>query len=220
MKIKKPLTDILSYVIIFIVTLSFISMITSAIIVCVDIIRMKDLEFCFSEQCVLYAQDIFKTPISLMKQSLILIPVFVFFIGLYNYKLAIVNTKNNNTLNKERDFYSYLKENTNEQKELIDTLNKKKLFNALFDEHLSFKQDAKEKIDSYLKIRKSTGLLTELIGDKKTNYKKALTSITIYFGFNIEEEVDIERLDEITNNICTLLIEIIDVWFNINISKK
>ncbi|WP_226020260.1 retron Ec48 family effector membrane protein [Serratia symbiotica] len=220
MRIKKPLTDIISYTIIIIVTLCFISMIAAAIIVCIDIVRTRDLHLCFSENCVLNAQEIFKTPISLLKQSLILIPIFVFFIGLYNYKLAIINAKNNNTLNKERDFYSYLKENTSEQKELIETLNKKKLYNALFDEQLNFKADAQEKIHSYLKLRGTTGLLGELDSDKKTNYEEVLVSITIYFGFNIEEEVDIERLDEITNNICTLLIEIIEVWFNINVSKK
>lgn len=220
MRIKKPLTDIISYTIIAIVTLCFISMITAAIIVCIDIFNTRDLHLCFSEQCVLNAQEIFKTPISLLKQSLIFIPIFVFFIGLYNYKLAIINAKNNNTLNKERDFYSYLKENTNEQKELIETLNKKKLYNALFDEQLNFKTDAQEKIRSYFKLRGTTGLLGELDNDKKTNYKEVLASITIHFGFNIEEEVDIERLDEITNNICTLLIEIIEVWFNINVSKK
>ncbi|EMF0746395.1 retron Ec48 family effector membrane protein [Klebsiella aerogenes] len=220
MRIKKSLTDIISYIIIAIVTLCFISMITAAIIVCIDIFNTRDLHLCFSEKCVLNAQEIFKTPISLLKQSLILIPIFVFFIGLYNYKLAIINAKNNNTLNKERDFYSYLKENTNEQKELIETLNKKKLYNALFDEQLNFKTDAQEKIRSYFKLRETTGLLGELDNDKKTNYKEVLASITIHFGFNIEEEVDIERLDEITNNICTLLIEIIEVWFNINVSKK
>ncbi|PDO56068.1 hypothetical protein AWE29_00275, partial [Escherichia coli] len=100
MRIKKPLTDIISYTIIIIVTLCFISMITAAIIVCIDIVRTRDLHLCFSESCVLNAQEIFKTPISLLKQSLILIPIFVFFIGLYNYKLAIINAKNNNTLNK------------------------------------------------------------------------------------------------------------------------
>ena len=103
---------------------------------------------------------------------------------------------------------------------MIETLNKKKLYNALFDEQLNFKTDAQEKIYSYLKLRGTTGLLGELDGDKKTNYEEVLASITIHFGFNIEEEVDIERLDEITNNICTLLIEIIEVWFNINVSKK
>ncbi|MER5031527.1 retron Ec48 family effector membrane protein [Pantoea anthophila] len=219
MRIKKPLTDIISYTIIIIVTLCFISMITAAIIVCIDIVRTRDLHLCLSENCILNAQEIFKTPISLLKQSLILIPIFVFFIGLYNYKLAIINAKNNNTLNKERDFYSYLKENTSEQKELIETLNKKRLFNALFDDQLNFKVDAKEKIESYLKTRKATGLLSELIDDKKNNYKINLTSITMHFGFHIEEEVHIERLDEITHNICILLIEIIEVWFNINISR-
>ncbi|EIH0239086.1 retron Ec48 family effector membrane protein [Salmonella enterica] len=220
MRIEKPLTDIISYIIIAIVTLCFISMIISAIIVCIDIISTRDLHFCFSERCILNAQEIFKTPISLLKQSLILIPIFVFFIGLYNYKLAIINAKNNNTLNKERDFYSYLKENTNEQNELIETLNKKKLYNALFDEQLNFKTDAQEKIHSYLKLRETTGLLTQLNGNKKRDYEEVLSSITIHFGFNVEEEVDIERFDEITNNICTLLIEIIEVWFNLNVSKK
>ncbi|EDQ7158558.1 hypothetical protein BAX75_004570, partial [Salmonella enterica subsp. enterica serovar Braenderup] len=128
--------------------------------------------------------------------------------------------KNNNTLNKERDFYSYLKENTNEQNELIETLNKKKLYNALFDEQLNFKTDAQEKIHSYFKLRETTGLLTQLNGNKKRDYEEVLSSITIHFGFNVEEEVDIERFDEITNNICTLLIEIIEVWFNLNVSKK
>lgn len=220
MKIKKPLVDIISTTIIVIVTLCFALMIVSAIIVSFDIVRTKKLFFCFSEECILNAVIFFKTPIFLLKQSLIFIPVLVFFIGLYNYKLAIANAKNSNTLNKERDFYSYLRENTNEQKELMEILNKKILFNALFNEHLSFKKEAKKKIEFYFKIRKETGLLTELIDDKKINYKTNLVSITIYFGFNIEDDIDIERLDEITNNICILLIEIIETWFDVNISKS
>lgn len=219
MKIKKPLIDIISYIIIIIVTLCFLLMVISAIIVYIDIIRTKNLSFCFSEKCIVDAQKTFKTPITFLKQSLTLTPVFVFFIGLYNYKLAIINSKNNNILNKERDFYTYLKENSNIQEDLIKTLNKKKLFNSLFDEQLNFKPDSKEKIDSYFRIRKLTGLLDSLTENKKENYKKNLIETLIYFGFNIDEELNIERLDEITHNICLLLIEIIDIWFSINLSK-
>ncbi|MGM3162143.1 retron Ec48 family effector membrane protein [Dickeya undicola] len=219
MKIKNSVIDIASYIIIIIITFCFVLMISSAIIVYVDIIRTKDLSFCFSEKCIIDAQKIFKTPITFLEKSLTLIPVFVFFIGLYNYKLAIINSKNNNILNKERDFYTYLKENSNDQEKLINTLNKKKLFNALFDEQLNFKPDAKERIDFYFKTRRLTGLLDSLTENKKEIYKENLITTLIHFGFNIDKELNIERLDEITHNICLLLIEIIDVWFSITLSK-
>ncbi len=195
-------------------------MISTAIMVFLDIIIKRDWTFCFSEECILTAEQIFKTPISLLKQSLIFIPVFVFFIGLYNYKLAIINTKNNNILNKERDFYAYLKENPSDKEDLLKALNKKKLFNALFDDELNFNTGEKEKIELYIKNRKSHGVITLLDENKKEAYKKNILIIPLSFGFTIDDELDIERMDEIVNSICVEVIEIIEIWFSITIKKE
>lgn len=215
MKSKSIVATSLSYALLIFIIVCFISLIVLAAISFFDIISNRDLVTCLSEKCIISAGKIFETPISILKQSLIFIPVFVFFIGLYNYQLAIKNAKNNNTLNKERDFYSYLKEHHNEKEDLIETLNKKKLFNSLFDDELRFNTKAQEKIEAYFKLKKAQGKINLLSNEKKKIYKENILAISINFGFKIDNEIDLERMDEIVNAICLLIIEIIEIWFGI-----
>lgn len=118
-------------------------------------------------------------------------------------------------MNKERDFYSYLKEHHNEEEDLIKTLNKKKLFNSLFNDELKFNTKAKEKIEAYLKLKEKQGKLNLLPDDKKQIYKNNILEVSISFGFKVDNEIDIERMDDVVDSICTLIIEIIEVWFSI-----
>ncbi|WP_226375574.1 retron Ec48 family effector membrane protein [Pantoea stewartii] len=162
----------------------------------------------------------FNTPLSILKQSLIFIPVFVFFIGLYNFKLSLANAKLNNFMNKERDFYSYIKENSFKEKELFESLDKKKLFNALFKNDLKFNLEAKKIIDSFYQKRGSHGLLSLIKDEKKETYKNNLITISTFFGMTLEEEIDTERMDEIVDLLCGSIKEIILIWFSIKIDNK
>ncbi|WP_168409917.1 hypothetical protein, partial [Erwinia amylovora] len=155
-----------------------------------------------------------------LKQSLIFIPVFVFFIGLYNFKLSLVNSKLNNCMNKERDFYSYIKENSFKEKEIFESLNKKKLFSALFMNDLKFNLQAKVLIKSFYQNRASYGLLSLIKDEKKEAYKNNLLTISTFFGMTLEEEIDIDRMDEIVDLLCCSVKEIILIWFSINIDNK
>ncbi|WP_225758330.1 retron Ec48 family effector membrane protein [Leclercia sp. Marseille-Q4284] len=220
MKIKSILASSFSFTLLTLIIIAFISLIVLAVISFLDIISNRDLVICLTEKCIVSAGKIFETPISILKQSLIFIPVFVFFIGLYNYQLAIKNTKNNNMLNKERDFYSYLKEHHNEEEHLIEALNKKKLFNSLFDDELKFNTKAKEKIESYFKLKNSQGKINLLPEEKKEKYKDSILVIAITFGFKVDDEIELERMDEVINSICFLMIEIIEVWFGIIIEEN
>lgn len=220
MKIKSIFADYLSHALIVLIIVCFTSLIAVALISFCDIISNRELVFCFSEKCIVSAGEIFETPISILKQSLVFIPVFVFFIGLYNYQLAIANAKNNNIINKERDFYSYLKEHQYEEDDLLKKLNKKKLFNSLFDDELKFNPKAKEKIDSYLKLKEKQGKINLLSDKKKEVYKKNILELSISFGFKVDDDIDLERMDGVVNSICILIMEIIEVWFGIVIKQN
>jgi len=220
MKIKHTLANCLSNALIAFIIVCFISLLILAAISFFDIVNSRELAFCLSEKCISSAGEIFETPISILKQSLVFIPIFVFFIGLYNYQLAIANAKNNNTINKERDFYSYLKEHHYEDDELIKTLNKKKLFNSLFDDELKFNPNAREKIESYLKLKEKQGKINLIPNEKKETYKKNILELSMSFGFKVDDEIDLERMDDVVNLICMLIIEIIEVWFSIVIKRN
>lgn len=217
---ESRVTLILSIMTLTITVFIFISMILSSLFLFFNIYIGNHLTFCFSESCFKYAINLFGTPLSILKQSLIFIPVFIFFIGLYNFKLSLVNSKLNNYMNKERDFYSYIKENSFKEKELFESLDKKKLFSALFMNDLRFNLQAKEIIESFYQNRGSYGLLSLIKDEKKESYKNNLITISTFFGMTLEEEIDIERMDEIVDLLCGAVKEIVLIWFCIKISNK
>ncbi|WP_168403133.1 retron Ec48 family effector membrane protein [Erwinia amylovora] len=213
-------TLILSIMTLTITVVIFVSMILSSLFLFFNIYSNHHLTLCFSESCFKYAITLFSTPLYILKQSLIFIPVFVFFIGLYNFKLSLVNSKLNNCMNKERDFYSYIKENSFKEKEIFESLNKKKLFSALFMNDLKFNLQAKVLIKSFYQNRASYGLLSLIKDEKKEAYKNNLLTISTFFGMTLEEEIDIDRMDEIVDLLCCSVKEIILIWFSINIDNK
>ncbi len=123
-------------------------------------------------------------------------------------------------MNKERDFYSYIKENSFKEKEIFESLNKKKLFSALFMNDLKFNLQAKVLIKSFYQNRASYGLLSLIKDEKKEAYKNNLLTISTFFGMTLEEEIDIDRMDEIVDLLCCSVKEIILIWFSINIDNK
>ncbi|MBA8871881.1 retron Ec48 family effector membrane protein [Pantoea agglomerans] len=217
MKSEYRIMLVLSIMTLSITVVIFISMILISLFLFFDIYSSNHLSFCFSESCFKYSISLFATPLSILKQSLVFIPVFVFFIGLYNFKLALVNSKLTNCMNKERDFYSYIKENPFKEKEIFEALNKKRLYGALFMNDLSFNSNAKNIIEEFYKKQKNCGVLSSIKEEKRIAYRLDLLAISSFFGMTIEDEVDVERMNEIVTSLCDSVNEIILIWFGVNI---
>lgn len=170
--------------------------------------------YCISNDCITYALDLFKWPLLIAKNSLLLIPVLAFLLAINNYSLAVKASETNNAINKERDFYTYLKDIEENHQDLFSSLTKKKLYRSLFTPKLVVNKKALELIQNHSTFIKNKGTSILLKGiDDKNNYKTKTLTFALYFGFHIDEDVSIDRVIEIESELMIFLSDTISLWF-------
>ncbi|QFH50589.1 retron Ec48 family effector membrane protein [Leclercia adecarboxylata] len=195
-------------------TFIFILFLILTIVLTFQIYSSHKLIYCISNDCITYALDLFKWPLLIAKNSLLLIPVLAFLLAINNYSLAVKASETNNAINKERDFYTYLKDIEENHQDLFSSLTKKKLYRSLFTPKLVVNKKALELIQNHSTFIKNKGTSILLKGiDDKNNYKTKTLTFALYFGFHIDEDVSIDRVIEIESELMIFLSDTISLWF-------